>query len=61
MNDLNELYDHLMSQADDFEKVKRFVHKLDSIIMVMIDRNDDFLEMIEDLLDIEELEKKRLR
>lgn len=61
MNDLNELYDHLMSQADDFEEIKRFVHKLDIKIMVMIDRNDDFLEMIEDLLDIEELEKKRLR
>lgn len=61
MNDLNELYDQLMSQADNLEEVRRFVHKLDSIIMVLIDRNDDFLEIVEDLLDADELEKKRLR
>jgi len=61
MNDLNELYDQLMSQADDLEETRRFVHKLNIKIMVMIDRNDDFLEIIEDLLDTEELEKKRLR
>jgi len=59
MNDLNELYDQLCLQAENLMEVKKFCIKLDKVINLLISRNDDFINEIENLMDMREDMKER--
>lgn len=61
MNNLNELYDQLLSQAESLIEVKKFCIKLDQIINLMLTRNDELIEEIEKLMDMREDMKERLK
>jgi len=61
MNDLNELYDQLCLQAENLMEVKKFCIKLDKVINLLISRNDDFINEIENLMDMREDMKERSR
>ena len=61
MNDLNELYDQLCLQAENLMEVKKFCVKLDKVINLLISRNDDFINEIENLMDMREDMKERSR
>lgn len=61
MNDLNELYDQLCLQAENLMEVKKFCIKLDKVINLLISRNDDFINEIENLMDMQEDMKERSR
>ena len=61
MNDLNELYDQLCLQAENLIEVKKFCIKLDKVINLLISRNDDFINEIENLMDMREDMKERSR
>ena len=61
MNDLNELYDQLCHQAENLMEVKKFCIKLDKVINLLISRNDDFINEIENLMDMREDMKERSR
>ena len=61
MNNLNELYDQLCLQAENLIEVKKFCVKLDKVIDVMISRNDDFINEIENLMDMQEDMRERSR
>jgi len=61
MNDLNEMYDQLCLQAENLIEVKKFCIKLDKVINLLISRNDDFINEIENLMDMREDMKERSR
>lgn len=61
LNDLNELYDQLCLQAENLIEVKKFCIKLDKVINLLISRNDDFINEIENLMDMREDMKERSR
>lgn len=61
LNDLNELYDQLCLQAENLMEVKKFCIKLDKVINLLISRNDDFINEIENLMDMREDMKERSR
>lgn len=61
MNDLNELYDQLCLQAENLMEVKKFCIKLDKVINLLISRNDDFINEIENLMDMREDMRERSR
>lgn len=61
MNDLNELYDQLCLQAENLMEVKKFCIKLDKVINLLISRNDDFINEIENLMDMQEDMRERSR
>ena len=61
MNNLNELYDQLCLQAENLIEVKKFCVKLDKVIDVLISRNDDFINEVENLMDMQEDMRKRSR
>ncbi len=61
MNNLNELYDQLCLQAENLIEVKKFCVKLDKVIDVLISRNDDFINEIENLMDMQEDMRERSR
>jgi hypothetical protein len=61
MNNLNELYDQLCLQAENLIEVKKFCVKLDKVIDVLISRNDDFINEVENLMDMQEDMRERSR